>query len=90
MPDAKQIAAGRDIAYRLTQAQAQGTSVANQERAKLSVGDVAALSAFRDHQLQALVSEIEDSDVGAAIRWEAAKAAYADNVTKALAASLKG
>lgn len=88
MADAQQILNGGRIASDLTAANLNG--VANQFRAKMSAADIEALDAFRAHQLQTIIADIEDSEEGARIRWQAAKDAYAAHCTKAITASLQG
>lgn len=90
MTEAEKIAAGGKLSLELSQAQLLGASVANRRRAEMSAQDVAALSAFRDHQLQLLVAQVEDSDEGAAIRWQVARDVYARHVEQALVAAMKG
>jgi hypothetical protein len=91
MVDADMIAAGRSLAHEiLSKTDQGGFSAANQFRASMSIEDRAALSAFRDHELMTIVGQVEDSETGAAIRWEAAKTAYAALVSKSITAVLEG
>lgn len=63
---------GRDVAHRLAKAGANVAEVIG----TLSDAEISALEAFRAHQLNALVAQVEASDAGATIRWAAAKATY--------------
>lgn len=88
MANAQQIDAGRKLAGDLAEALEFGGNVAaNQIRSRMSQQDMDALFAFREHELATIVALVEDSPDGAAIRWEAAKQVYANQVSDAIRAS---
>ncbi|KXU29949.1 hypothetical protein A0J57_18175 [Sphingobium sp. 22B] len=69
---ADKIDEGRTLALRVS----QYPTAAAQEIAKLSDAQLSSLEAYRAHEMNKLIAQVENSPLGENMRWAAAKAAY--------------